>query len=188
MRIAVDLDGVVYDFYNDFKDYVEYREQADLPFIRPRWDFYEQFGLSEEEFINYCDEGVDDGWIFRQGLPYEGAIPYLEMLKADGHSLHLVTHRFFGEHAVLNTMEWLKEWDLPYDTITFAKDKTIVAADLLLEDLPANVTASWDAGIPAVIMTRSWNEDWDAPARVDSWTEFYNYVTAMAIMEDSDAV
>jgi 5'(3')-deoxyribonucleotidase len=92
----------------------------------------------------------------------------------------------FGPNAVTNTMDWFRVWEMPYDTITFAKDKTVVAVDLLLDDMPENIEASIAAGIPAVIMERTWNSDKSRfyPS-VSSWPEFREFVSSFASLEDS---
>jgi 5'(3')-deoxyribonucleotidase len=186
MRLGIDLDGCVYDFVNDFCDFAAERLDREMTPIVPKWNFYTQLGLTEDVFWELVREGIDAGVIFRKGLPYPKAIETLKNLRDDGHSLHVITHRMFGPNAVTNTMDWFRVWEMPYDTITFAKDKTVVAVDLLLDDMPENIEASIAAGIPAVIMERTWNSDKSRfyPS-VSSWPEFREFVSSFASLEDS---
>ena len=179
MKIGIDLDGVLYPFNRCWEAYVlgwylacrRDGEMLDipewarmlverfpdgLPSIGKDWEFYKALGLSDEEFVDICHQGVDEHYIFWIGEPYPGAQCALRRLREEGHTIHIITHRFFGRKSVVATEEWLTDNEIPFDTLTFAKDKSIVGVDLLLDDLWTNLDAMPDS-CTKVIMDQSWN-------------------------------
>lgn len=112
--------------------------------------------------------------------------------REQGHTIHIVTHRNdFGAKGIRSTCEWLSRWCVPYDTLSFAKDKTSVPVDVFIEDNVDNVLALQSAGVVAVLMTRSWNEN-DQKAehllRVGSFVEFQRLVDRVQKLRDREAV
>lgn len=180
MKVIVDLDGVVFNFTDSLRLYLVQhcgRMEHELPDAEV-WNFFmDQWGMTLEEFTDHCNKGVDAGVIFRQGPAWPGSIEGVNALKSRGHSVHIVTDRSFGNLSPQNTIEWLKENGVPYDTITFSSDKTIVQADLLIEDRDKNYLAVEQAGnaVP-VLMTRPWNLDLVGARRVNDWSEFLEFV------------
>lgn len=140
------------------------------------WNDYERMGFSDEEFLHTVRLGVEDGHIFRVGEPFEGAVDVIQALKDEGHTIHIITHRDWGEKTIVNTMGWFYEYQIPFDTFTFAEDKTIVGVDLLLDDRDKNYEDSIKQGIPCVLMTRDWNQHVRFAPRVADWYEFHEYV------------
>lgn len=178
LHIGIDLDGVCYDFAKSLSEYLVESEGFD-PDSLPEptcWEFYEKdWGLTLDEFLTLFAKGVDAGYVFRVGDPHDDCVEIMRTLHLD-HSLHIVTHRTIGERGVQNTMEWLFEKQIPYDTITFSRDKTIVKTDLFIEDNVDNFLALEEAGVQAVLMDRPWNQHLDTPYRVEDWCAFYEYV------------
>lgn len=188
MRLGLDLDGCVYDFTEVFFDYCDRSGAWErLGLERPTertwksWDGFLQFGMTPEQFVEVCNEGVDSGYIFRVGRPIDGAVEVITKLREEGHTIHIITHRTFGKKAVHNTCDWLDEVGIEFDTITFAEDKTIVGVDLLLDDRDKNFYDSWDQGIPCVLFSDEHNRHVDTLYRVSSWWEFYEYVNDLAL-------
>ena len=179
MKLGIDLDGVIYPFNKQWENYVRgwyttcqrdygipdipqwardlmIRFPKELPRIGHNWKFYEALGLSDEDFGTICHQGVDEGYIFWVGEPYPGARPILERLRKEGHTIHIITHRFFGRKSVVATEEWLTDNEIPFDTLTFAKDKSIVGVDLLVDDLWTNLDAM-SYNCFRVLMNQTWN-------------------------------
>lgn len=180
MRVIVDLDGVVFNFTDSLRLYLVQhcgRYEHELPDAKV-WDFFiDQWGMTVEEFLDHCNAGVDAGVIFRQGPSWPGAVEGVQALKDRGHSVHILTDRSFGNLSPQNTIEWLKENEVPFDTITFSADKTILQADLLIEDRDRNYLAVEAAGnATPVLMTRPWNLDLVGARRVSDWPEFLELV------------
>lgn len=180
MRVGIDLDGVCYDFTESFRQYLTvYRGYDPAPFTEPtRWEFYEDWGFSLEEFVALCDDGVDDGIIFSEGDPFPGTREALERMKADGHTLHIVTDRSFGRpgESEYATRAWLDHHGLPFDSLTFSRDKTVVRLDIMVDDRPKNYDELIAAGVEAWLQDRLHNRKHRA-WRVKDLTEFAEFVS-----------
>lgn len=188
MRLGLDVDGVMYNFTEAWlyapttlaymrRNGIEFPEDPDFH----KWDDWKRMGFTLEGFLETCEAGVDDEYIFRVGKPDEGVRDVVEALKDDGHTIHVITHRMFGKKSVQNTVEWFQEYEIPFDTITFAEDKTIVGVDLLLDDRDINYEQSLQQDIPCVLMDRDWNQHVKFAPRVSDWYEFHEYVQQMEI-------
>ncbi|MGW8179000.1 MAG: 5' nucleotidase, NT5C type [bacterium] len=183
MKLGIDCDGVMHNFHKPFLKFLGmigwFEERGLQPpgpdFSPSHYSFYKEWGMTTEEFKEICDRGVDAGIIFAEGEPYEGCKETLDYLKSRGHSIHVITHRV-GKHSLHNTIDWLDEYEIPRDTLTFAEDKTIVGVDLLIDDFKGNWKASIQQGIPCVIMDRPWNSHLTSAVRVKGWKEFAMFV------------
>lgn len=184
MRIGVDCDGVMYPFTQSIYgwcDMIGFWEENGLERPGPghewsNWNGYRDLGITDDQFLTLCEEGVDAGYIFRYGEPYDDCVKVLRQLRDDGHTIHIITHRTFGKKSTHNTIDWLLDYNIEWDTITFAEDKTIVGVDLLVDDRDKNYWQSIEQGIPCVIMSRPWNSHVQDAPRVADWIEFYDYV------------
>ncbi len=178
LNIGVDLDGVCYDFGESLRQYLVHHEGFSLDVLHyPKvWNFFLDWGMTTEEYLEAYARGVDAGYVLRQGAPHDGCIKTLEMLKADGHQLNIVTYRTVGSKAIENTMAWLQEYSIPYDTICFSKDKTVVKNDVFIEDNVENFEALESAGIRSFLMDRPWNTQKQTGFRVWDWSDFYSYL------------
>jgi len=168
-RVGIDLDGVCYNFSASVERYLFLRQSHRFPgpFIPPtRWEFYEDWGLSLVEFLEICHSGVDAGIIFSDGAPYPGVQDAFAMIKANGHSIHIVTDRSFGSQGASEaaTRAWLDRYSLPFDSLTFTADKTAVRLDYMVDDKLANYDALDAAGVDVRLLKRAWNQD-DQPRR-----------------------
>lgn len=175
-RIGIDLDGVAYDFGAALKKFLVDHEGFDEALLGETkvWDFFLEWGLSLESYLDYYAKGVDAGVVLLHGDPHEGCRWFMNRLREDGHTLHIVTYRTVGRRATQNTMEWLQRESIPYDSITFSKDKTIVNNDFFIEDNLDNFHALNRAGIVCYLMDRPWNEIEDVyNRRVSGWEDFY---------------
>lgn len=191
LKIGVDLDGVVYNFTDSLREFLVTKKgfnPESLP-ASTCWDFYsEDWGLTLEEYLTYCNEGVDAEVVFLHGKPTKDAKKVLDWFKDDGHTIHIVTHRTFGQKSATNTEAWLKREGIPYDTLTFAKDKTVVPVDVFIEDNADNYDALVAAGVDVVLLDQPWNKYATHANRIYSWNMFDNYVTTEAIKQfDTEA-
>ena len=180
MKLGVDLDGVCYGFVDSLRHYLVTHHgyiDHELP-DQEGWNFHEdQWGLTFDEFVKFCDEGVDAGVVFSHGEPLEGTREAFTAMREAGHTIHVVTDRRFGSKSAHNTVDWLNEWGLKYDSITFTPDKTILNVDYILDDRDKNyveISAARNA-IP-VLLSRPWNVDLPNALRVDDWQGFLDIV------------
>ncbi len=182
MRVGIDLDGVLYNFHQSFIDYLTMSGLQGKYLIKysfDDWNFFERWGMSQREFVEHCNRGVDAGIIFR-GPARKRAGSAIRRIKKAGHEVHIVTDRSFGRSPLDSqyaTMDWLAQHNIPYDSITFSADKTIVPTDMFVEDKLENYDALDAAGTEVYLISRPWNRRNDNRRRISGITEFANIVT-----------
>lgn len=162
MRVGIDLDGVCYDFAASVREYLCSMRGYDSSVCpdAQRWEFYEDWGLDLPAFIDVFHAGVDAGVIFTHGEPYRNVAEAFAWIKAAGHTIHIVTDRSMGEPGASEaaTAKWLARHGLPFDSLTFSADKTVVNLDVMVDDKLANYDALEAAGVAAYLLTRPWNQ------------------------------
>lgn len=170
MRVGIDLDGVCYDFSASVREYLCSTIGSHEPGAcadPTRWEFYEDWGLNLNDFLDTCHAGVNAGIIFSHGDPYANVQEAFARIKSAGHSIHIVTDRSFGKNGASEaaTRAWLDRHGLPFDSITFSADKTIVRIDAMVDDKIANYDALEAAGVDVWLLTRPWNKNAPGPRR-----------------------
>lgn len=164
LTIGVDLDGVLYPFSEALRDYaVEHcGEDPETLSAAQDWDFFHtQWGWSKSKYKRIFHRGIKAGYIFGyETLPIPGSALGLQALREAGHRVILVTHRSVPgceQECRDNTLLWLHEWDIPFDGLIFAGDKTGLGLDLLIDDAPHNIEAAVKAGERAWFWDQPWN-------------------------------
>lgn len=181
-RVGLDLDGVLYPFHTAYRDWLvanKIRTPEECPEPK-RWEFYLDWKLTLDEFLIHFTEGVDAGHIFWKGEPFKDAARQVQRLKADGHTVHIVTDRFVGMPgmAASATFNWLEDHFIQYDSVTFSADKTVARTDYFLDDKPANIAALTQAGsCEAYLLCRSWNKDARDLRITSSLSQFVSSIT-----------
>ena len=167
MKIAVDLDDVVVDFFarvvkcynKEFDELVSVDEVTgwdDNPIKKSPhfgdgkmfpnwWAWWESRGLWSD-----CDA-------------IDGAIGGLYALHAAGHQVELLTSKPVWARPDL--YKWLHEWNPYFDSLTIVDEDArpklskaeVSGATLLIDDRPSNVFEWNEAGRPAVLFTQPWN-------------------------------
>lgn len=184
MRIGIDLDGVVYDYEAAIRHYLvnhEGYDDARLPRIEG-WHLWQQWGFEDAAtFWAIADKAVEDGILFRWGLPCDDTVGDLQRLVDAGHTLHVITARkcVYSGLAEGATMEWITQHLPPVESVTFSADKTIVRTDAMIEDNLDNYDALYKAGTRAYLIDRPWNtqeNEWPWRRRVANIAEFVNAI------------
>ena len=168
MRVGFDLDGVLFDFGQCVKEYLEAIGQDHLwksgPNPKPYWDFYKDWKWTTPQFLEFCNDGADAGYIFR-GNVRPGAVEAVWAVKEMEHEIVIITDRNFGTTPDVShkaTIEWWHEFEFPeFDEIHFSADKTCVPTDIFVEDKHANFEDLQLAGTPCYLVTRPWNDEFD---------------------------
>lgn len=179
MILGIDLDDMVYDFIQAWKDYYCKDNGIDPDSLKEsrRWNFFEDWGIPMWEYKETLAKGVRNGEIFWKGNVMSGSVESLRRLD-EKHYIIIVTHRnLLGlENACEKaTKHWLAENNVPYDGLILTDQKTGLGLDVLFDDAIHNVRAALACGEKAVLMDRPGNEDVDFP-RVKEWSEFEEYV------------
>lgn len=166
MRIGFDVDGVLYNWHSSVRQHLGFDlEQAPDP---TAWHFHETWGLTSEEFGQAVVSGIESGVIFAVGEAMPGAVETFKRLRELGHTIHIVTDcGSFGPPGVAHgaRVKWLIEHDLPFDTITFGKDKAVADVDFFIDDKPENIDMMKGQGVAAYLLDQPWNQDYDAGRR-----------------------
>lgn len=163
-RVGIDLDGVFYDFGAAFRGYLTDRHGWHWSDFTPQttWYFYREWGMTDADFVQMCHDAANDSELWSHNAPNSEDVEYLRQLQADGHSLHVITDRSFGCHPGIShaaTAKWLSDWDFPYDTLTFSRDKTVVRTDFMVDDKLQNYDDLEQSGCIPVLYDRPWNSD-----------------------------
>ena len=173
MRIGFDLDDVIYPFVSQIAKYACARIGHESLPPATCWRFYEtDWGLSRYEFERLFLDGIESGVVFGEGEPLPGTLDGLSAVKAAGHTVHIVSDRLVSPRAQELTPKWLAEHSVPYDTLTFSADKTVVATDMFLDDRPENVKALRSAGVDAWVLDCGRTDQAAAEPKVESFEAF----------------
>lgn len=185
LSVSYDLDGVTYNFVEALRLSIHRRTGRPLETMpdAQTWEFYKhQWSMTTEEFLQHFADGINDGFIFRHGAPYPGAVEAMRRIADAGHEIHIVTARHIPgaeEMAERNTRAWLDEHNVPYTTLTFSDAKDIVPTDVFIEDRDVNYDALEAAGCFPWLITRPWNAHHPG-RRVDTHAEFIAVVERLS--------
>jgi 5'(3')-deoxyribonucleotidase len=171
MKLALDLDGVTYNWQRTAAYMLREYRGAKIPPV-------EEFWFHWDAIKDYCgpgdwkwlwSEGVELG-LFRYGHMTTGARIGLQKLHSQGHKIEIVTHR--PANAVSDTLDWVSLYfkDIPlngFHILTNGEPKTVSKADILIDDKPENVQAWADTGREAILYDRPWNFHYMPGARVN---------------------
>jgi 5'(3')-deoxyribonucleotidase len=187
MRVGFDLDGVLFDFGQSVREYMdsvglEYGFEGEPPC----WNFFEYWHMTPAEFVQLCNDGADAGFIFRNNVR-PNAVEAVQAVKDAGHEIIVITDRSFGTTPKVSedaTREWWAESGFPeFDEIHFSPDKTIVPTDIFVEDKISNFEALWDAGTPCYLVDRPWNTERDTIYRISDVSEYPVKVDTLATVK-----
>jgi len=162
--VLIDIDGVLYPFPEVFTPYASLQLGRELELDTTRWEFYEEWGVDYDGFVELVTQGVNERQLWWEGAPYADVPAAIARLRASGHRLHLVTARDITgvEAAMAATNHWLALHDLVVESVNLAQDKPTVLAALGLDpascvavdDGPQHVAAWEGAGVHAVVLDR----------------------------------
>jgi 5'(3')-deoxyribonucleotidase len=154
-RIALDLDGVVYNYsatacylLNHYKGYKLDWEQTDS------WDWLKD-QVKKEDWAWLWSGGIKEG-LFRYGHLVKGAAEGIKQLVKLG-KIAAVTSR--PDTAVKDTLKWLAYMEFPIGEVHITQgNKADLKPDLAIDDGPHNVQDYVNAGIPCILYVRRYNE------------------------------
>ena len=180
MRVGFDLDGVLYDFGNSVRRYLDsigrpygFKDEAPEPH---NWNFFEYWGMDYAEFKQICNDGVDAGYVFH-GPARPHAAESVNRVADMGHEIIIITDRFFGSDPLNShraTENWLSEHGIGFHELWFTPNKCHVPTDLFVEDKLENYDAVVAAGTKGFLINRPWNvvPGGDARNRINDVSEY----------------
>lgn len=168
MRIAVDCDGVLYEWSKTarymLRQYKGYPREGPMGEESTYWEYIKD-NVTHEDWRWLWTEAIELG-LYRYGHVVTGAVMGLRTLQAMKHELILATHR--PASAVMDTLAFIHYisdskrepiiWQ-GFHLLTNNEPKTVVDADMLIDDKPENVVTWAEAGRRALLFSREWNQE-----------------------------
>jgi phosphoglycolate phosphatase-like HAD superfamily hydrolase len=165
LDVLCDVDGVLYPLPELFTPYAAGRLGRDLHLDTSNWEFYTEWGLGYDDFVELLGEGVRERKLWWTGSPYADVVPAIERMRASGHRIHVVSARDVAGievEALDATRHWLQRHGIDAETVTMSQDKTKVVERLGLDpetcvavdDGPHHVDAFLEAGVYGVVVDR----------------------------------
>ena len=158
MRIAIDIDSTLHDYWPQFAAAAKRRFGVDLPYEHQvTW----HIGRLRPEQVKVCIAETHAEPNVLMAEPYPGAADAIARWKAEGHFIHITSHRATEAHDV--TERWLGKAGIPYDELYCSFDKvsrcTEIGIDVLIDDSPVNLQRAIDEGITAATLLHPWNRE-----------------------------
>jgi hypothetical protein len=158
MRIAVDIDSTLHDYWDVLSEISVRRFGIELPYeeqltwgltrLRP-----EQLELCVRE--SHSDERI------LAGVPYAGAVETVRGWCEQGHAVDVVSYREPGCRQA--TAAWLQTIGLPFEDLLCSSEKVELcverSVDLLVDDCPMSILGALEQGIVAATIVHPWNEE-----------------------------
>jgi 5'(3')-deoxyribonucleotidase len=130
--IGFDLDGVIADIVGQLLLFLQLKSGIDLSRDDLVSENIETCTPISREILTtfFCDPGF-----FTTMRPLSGARRLLTMLIGCGHPVHIVTDRFWYPGLHEHTNAWLREHEIPFDSLRFARktEKQEVVSELDLQ-------------------------------------------------------
>ena len=195
LDIDVDLDGVGYNLQAALAPFARqhgYPQASEEAWNRidPETGVHGGFASWDiedyTEFLSLCTKASEAKVLYASGRPFEGFLPMMEALAADGHRLHIITARTGDPESLIaaSTRAWLKDWSIPHESLSFSSNKAIRKTDLFIEDSTFNYESLLEGGMTVpFLVTRPWNRDFHAEHRVADLAEFVAEVRRRATQE-----
>ena len=196
MVIGVDVDGVLTDMEEyQLKYGKKYFKKTDDEIKEDEIDISGIFGVSKTEREKFWLKYI---WKYCVEPPKMNSAETIRKLKEEGHEIHIITGRAHTtEKGITGKLfrwmltKWLKKWDIPYDSITYCKEKGSEAdkvkaceelnVDVLIDDKRENVVevgktrkvlcfdAKYNQGVEGdnIIRVNNFNQVYDSIKRIE---------------------
>ena len=158
MRIAIDIDSTLHHYWDLFAQLARRRFGVALAYDEQvTWDVVQ---LRREQIAALVAESHRREHVLA-AAPYDGAVDAVAAWHANGHFIHITSHRSTDAHEA--TAAWLEQVGLPYDDLPCSWDKvsrcTEIEIDVLIDDSPQNILRAQEAGIVPATLAHPWNRD-----------------------------
>lgn len=167
MRLGLDIDGVVCEFFQAYNDWVV--DTYGIPAVAcDRYDWYLGYPHGGRLWAAAHASGVVED-LYGKAPVTPGAVEALASL-SQAWDIHFITYRPSRLAAI--TSEWLDRNGMPYPT-THTDFKWQVPCDLYVDDHTNTVKDLLAHGKDALLFMRDWNKDgWGQVPTVSSWPVF----------------
>jgi hypothetical protein len=158
MRIAIDIDSTLHHYWDLLSAAAQRRFGVELPY-----DEQLTWGITRlrDEQLQACVEETHGDEVIAAGRPYPGAVVTVNRWAAEGHFIHITSHRRPRAHAA--TERWLHDIGLRHHDLYCSFDKIArcveIGIDVLVDDSPVNIERAVAAGIRPATIVHPWNRD-----------------------------
>ncbi|HEV2754268.1 MAG TPA: hypothetical protein VG318_00630 [Actinomycetota bacterium] len=112
MKIAIDIDSTLHDYWPQFAAAAKRRFGVDLPYEQQvTWNI----GRLRPEQVRACITETHAEPNVLTAEPYPGAVEAIARWKQAGHFIHITSHRAATSHDA--TARWLDRIGLPHDEL-----------------------------------------------------------------------
>ncbi len=188
MKIGIDLDGVVFDSEKEFRVYSELYDMLDLRQNSKRDNrelkFQKRFNWTEEEVQSFLKKYHKQIIVESNFMP--GAKRILKLLKADGHTLILITTRGgMNKDMIKITEEILKQNGMDiFDKCYWAtenKDEVCIkeSVDIMIDDFCEKCKSVANSKIKTIYLKDAPSYDLKENEYIKvlyNWGEIYRYI------------
>ncbi len=179
MRIAIDIDSTLHPYWDQFSGAAARRFGVELPYEgQLTW----RVPQLEPEQLQAVIEDTHRDEAILAAEPYPGAVEAIARWHAEGHWIHITSHRADRAHAA--TADWLERIDLPHHDLHCSYDKISRCRELeievLIDDSPVNLARARDAGIVPATIVHPWNRELSAEQDVVCGRDWPELAAALA--------
>lgn len=183
LDIMVDVDDVIVPWFETV-DRECRLAWGDHPEVCSVWSMWEHWGRTRDEWAEVVIRATENG-LYTSVEPLPGSVEAINRLRWYGHRVHIVTARGFMENGSRIrqwTHEYLHNFAIGHDSVTFAKDKVKAQAELgltydwAIDDGLHNFEALSDAEVNVWLQDAPHNRHFETDFRVQSLWEFANKV------------
>jgi uncharacterized protein len=158
LRIAIDIDSTLHDYWPGFAEAARRRFGVDLAYEdQVTWEILQ---LRREQVRAVVHETHRDDNVLA-AEPYPGAVEAIRAWKKAGHWILVASHRI--PEAQGATGSWLDRIGLPYDELYCGFDKVTHAiegdVDVLIDDSPVTLAKALEAGMTVATLLHPWNRE-----------------------------
>lgn len=158
MRIGIDIDSTLHQYWDIFAEVAKARFGIELPYEAQRdWAIR---ALKPEQLKAIVTETHSEANVVG-AEPYPGAVETVREWVEDGHWVHITSHRSNDSREA--TEAWLTRIGLPFDDLHCSFDKVPrcveLDVELLIDDSPVNIVKALDHGLKVATLIHPWNED-----------------------------
>ena len=158
MRIAIDIDSTLHNYWDQFSQIAKRRFGVTLPYEQQlTWTVGH---LRPEQLRAIVAETHRDEHVLA-AEPYPHAVETVTAWHEAGHFIHITSHRQTAAHDA--TTAWLQRIGMPFDELYCSFDKisrcTEIGIDVLIDDSPVNLSQALQCGIVGATLLHPWNRD-----------------------------
>lgn len=183
LNIGLDLEGVVADYQAVLINEFNKRHKTNYQVNDIKTYALENLGGTEEEIGQIVRKHEKQG-IYRHLNPINGAVIGIRQL-AKHNYIHIMTWR--RNEAREDTIHWLDKYEIPFDSISFTKQKGSLAKqvglDVCIDDTVEYIKDINSHGVKAIIFDRPWNQNYKSvhSTRIKGWTNLVNHLEGYRI-------